>query len=225
MNNLSNFYNLTTTELSAAIIAFNILLTFVLCLAVVWVYKRTHRGLSYSQSFLMTLVMIGILGSVAMMIVQQNLVGAFALLGTFSLIRFRTIIKDTKDVGFVFFALIEGVAVGTSNYTIAVVTIVLVSGILFLMHHLRLGEIIRSGYILMIRSSNVLDDIKLKSIFRNQADHHHYLHIRNVEGEHEYSFALRLKKKGNPEDFLKEVRQLDHILSVDLMTGKESVEY
>lgn len=225
MNNLLNFYNLTTTELSAAIIAFNIILTFVLSLAVVWIYKKTHQGLSYSQSFLITLVMVGILGAVAMMIVQQNLVGAFALLGTFSLIRFRTIVKDTKDVIFVFFSLIEGVAVGTSNYTIAAITLVLVSGILLWMHRMRFGEIIRSGYILMIRSLGALDDGKLKDIFRKYADNYHPLHIKVVGEDNEYSFALRLKKKESPEVFLNDLRGLSNVLSLDLMTGKESVEY
>lgn len=105
MLEVANFYNFTGTEFSSAIVIFNVLLTFALQMAVVWVYKKTHRGISYSQSFLFTLVMIGVLGAVIMMVVQNNLIGAFALLGAFSLIRFRTIVKDTRDVAFVFFAL------------------------------------------------------------------------------------------------------------------------
>src|SRR3989344_3869561 len=149
-----NFYNTTFTEISAAVAVFVILLTFLIALGIVWVYKYTHRGLSYSQSFLTTLIMVAVLGSIVMMVVQENLVGAFALLGAFSLIRFRTIVKDTKDVAFVFFSLVEGVAVGTSNYAIAVIALILVSGLVLLMHRLRLGrKVLSGGYILMVQAT------------------------------------------------------------------------
>src|SRR3989344_4088557 len=131
-DNLLNFYNLTSTELSSAIIVFNILLAFGCAAVVVWVYRLTHRGLSYSQSFLVTLFMVGGISSVVMMVVQQNIVGAFALLGAFSLIRFRTIVKDTRDIAFVFFALAIGVAVGTNNYAIAVVSVVFIRVVILL---------------------------------------------------------------------------------------------
>src|SRR3990167_4319281 len=127
MTNPLDFYNFTGTEFSAALVVFNLGLSFLLQLVIVWVYKKTHRGLSHSQSFLFTLVIIGVLGTVVMMVVQNNLIGAFALLGAFSLIRFRTIVKETRDVAFIFFALATGVAVGTNNYSVALVATLLIS--------------------------------------------------------------------------------------------------
>jgi len=76
-----------------------------------------------------------------MMVVQNNLIGAFALLGAFSLIRFRTILKETRDIAFVFFALVIGVAVGTSNYSIALIGTIFVSIVILLFNKYNIGSI------------------------------------------------------------------------------------
>src|SRR3990167_777280 len=109
---LDNFLFLAETETSAAIIVINLIFVFLLELVIAWVYRKTHRTLSYSQSFVGTIILMGIIASLIMMVVTENIVGAFALLGAFSLIRFRTIMKETRDIAFVFFALAIGVAVG-----------------------------------------------------------------------------------------------------------------
>ena len=94
---MNNLYNLTTTEISPAIVVLNIIFSLILLLGMVWVYKKTHKGLSYSPSFIFTLIIVGILGTVIMMVVQNSLVCAIVLLGAFSMIRFRTILKEKKD--------------------------------------------------------------------------------------------------------------------------------
>ena len=53
------------------------------------------------------------------MVIGNNLARAFALVGAMSIIRFRTVVKDTKDTAFVFFALASGLAAGTSSYLLA----------------------------------------------------------------------------------------------------------
>ena len=86
-------------------ILINIVLGFVLGIVISYVYKKTHKGLSYSQSFMLTLVFVTIIVSAVMMIIGNNLARAFALVGALSIIRFRTVVKDTKDTAYVFLAL------------------------------------------------------------------------------------------------------------------------
>ena len=107
-------------------IVLNIVVTFVLSFVIALVYKKTHKGLSYSQSFVFTLVLMSVIVSVVMMIIGNSLARAFGLLGAFSIIRFRTAVKDTKDTGYIFFALAIGMAVGTGSYNIAVVGTILI---------------------------------------------------------------------------------------------------
>ena len=81
------------------------------------VYRLTHRGISYSQSYVQTLVMMGMVVSLIMLVVGSNIARAFALVGALSIIRFRNAIKETRDVGFIFFAMAIGMATGTRFYT------------------------------------------------------------------------------------------------------------
>lgn len=220
-----NFYNTTFTEISAAVAVFVILLTFLIALGIVWVYKYTHRGLSYSQSFLTTLIMVAVLGSIVMMVVQENLVGAFALLGAFSLIRFRTIVKDTKDVAFVFFSLVEGVAVGTSNYAVALIGFVMVSGIILFINRIWFGASVAGGHIVLLHADGGVSSEALGRILGEWAETHHVLHIQSADGKLEYSFAVRLHPDRDPDGFIRALRDVQGVISVDLMSGKESVEY
>ncbi|PIZ81358.1 MAG: DUF4956 domain-containing protein, partial [Parcubacteria group bacterium CG_4_10_14_0_2_um_filter_41_6] len=99
----------------------NLALTFILALVIALVYKNTHKGLSYSQSFLFTLILISVITTIAMMVIGNSLAIAFGLLGAFSIIRFRTPVKEAKDTGYIFFSLVEGMAVGTNNHVIAII--------------------------------------------------------------------------------------------------------
>ena len=60
-----------------------------------------------------------VITSMVVMVIGNNLARAFALVGAMSIIRFRTVVKDTKDTAFVFFALASGLAAGTSSYFLA----------------------------------------------------------------------------------------------------------
>src|SRR3989338_10485853 len=127
---LANFFRLTQTQINISIVLINLALSLVLGLFIVWVYRKTHRGLSYSTSFIFTMLIISLIATTVMMVVQHNIIGAFALLGAFSLIRFRTIVKDTRDVAFVFFALAIGIAVGDGMYTVAGIAAVFIGAVI-----------------------------------------------------------------------------------------------
>lgn len=222
---MENFYNLTATEISSAIVAFNLLFSFFAALIIVWVYRRTHSGLSYSRSFLITLILVAVLGTSVMMVVRGNLIGAFAMLGVFSLIRFRTIVKDTKDVAFVFFSLVEGVAIGTNNYAVALLTLLFVSAVLLVIYRMRFGAEIKGGFIFMAQASEKFSQEKLAEVFDKYLLSKNLLHIKSFGQITEYSYAVIFKEDKDAADFIKEIKSLPGTQSVDLISGKESVEY
>jgi len=53
-------------------------------------------------------------------VIGDNVARAFSLVGALSIVRFRTVVQDTKDTAFVIFAVIVGMAVGAGQYTVAV---------------------------------------------------------------------------------------------------------
>src|ERR1044072_7902296 len=117
-------------------IAIALSLSFLLSAMIAWVYRFTHRNVSYSQSYVQTLVILGMLISLIMLVVGSNIARAFALVGALSIIRFRNAIKETRDVGFIFFAMSIGMAIGTRFYLLAVVATVAISAAMILMERL-----------------------------------------------------------------------------------------
>jgi uncharacterized membrane protein YhiD involved in acid resistance len=113
--------------------------SLLLSLVIAWVYKTTHRGLSYSQSFQFSLVLLGMLGAVVMMVASGSLLRAIGILGAFSLIRFRTAIKDPKDMAYILFVLSVGLAMGAQMYALAVMTTVLVSIVILILSWMNFG--------------------------------------------------------------------------------------
>jgi uncharacterized membrane protein YhiD involved in acid resistance len=121
-----NFEDLTGV-FSVADVVIVLLLSFVLSAAIGWVYQITHRGASYTQSFVHTLVLNGMIVAVVMLIVGSNIARAFALVGALSIVRFRNAVKETRDVGFIFFTMAIGMAVGTRFYLLAIVAAAIIS--------------------------------------------------------------------------------------------------
>ena len=86
----------------------------VVALAYIW----SHRGLSYSRSFIETLVMAGVATSMMMMAISNNLVWGIGMVGALAMARFRTNLRDPRDLIFLFVSLLTGIAAGTRAYMI-----------------------------------------------------------------------------------------------------------
>jgi len=128
-----SFQDLSGT-FSMADIAIALSLSFVLSAGIGWVYRFTHRNVSYSQSYVQTLVILGMLIALIMLVVGSNIARAFALVGALSVVRFRNAIKETRDVGFIFLVMGIGMAVGTRFYSLGVVAAVAISLIIVVMY-------------------------------------------------------------------------------------------
>jgi hypothetical protein len=114
-------------------IAIALTLSFLLSAMIAWVYRFTHRNISYSQSYVQTLVILGMLIALIMLVVGSNIARAFALVGALSVVRFRNAIKETRDVGFIFLVMGIGMAAGTRFYTLAIVAAVAICLIMLVM--------------------------------------------------------------------------------------------
>src|SRR3982751_1716441 len=104
-----------------------LLLSFILGHIVAWVYMWTHAGLSYSRTFAGSLRALPPLVAIFMMLVASNAFIALGMLAVFTMIRFRNVLKDTRDTMFILWALVEGLAAGTGHYGIALVGAVVIA--------------------------------------------------------------------------------------------------
>ena len=99
MNSESNYFldmlfkPSETDIFSSAEVLLAMTVSTLLCYVFSQVYRHTHRGTSYSQSFLVTMFIMGVATAVVMMIIGSNIARAFSLVGALSIIRFRTAVK------------------------------------------------------------------------------------------------------------------------------------
>ncbi len=97
------------------------LLAFLCGQAVAWTYMFTHPGLSYSRSFVNSLIVIPVVVSMVMQVLANNLVTAFGLMAVFAIVRFRNILRDTLDTSYILTTIVLGMASGTQKYATTVV--------------------------------------------------------------------------------------------------------
>ncbi len=109
--------NVSITPLEAMIC---LLAAVVLALFMYFVYRKTYTGVVYSRNFNVSLVLLAIITTIAMLAIGNNLTLSLGMVGSLSIIRFRTAIKEPKDIAFVFWAISIGLCCGASMYIIAV---------------------------------------------------------------------------------------------------------
>lgn len=214
--------------LTPTLVVFNLLLAFALTLVIAYIYKDTHTGVSYSQTFVMTLIISGVVISAVMMVIGSNIAVAFGAFGAFSLIRFRTAIKDAKDMGYIFLVLSVGMAVGTSNHFIAVATTVIVLAIIYVLTKTNFGSIRKFDYILSLNlDTKVTQENAYKSVFDKHLKTSNVLNIKATDQGQtlQLSFSVKFISEKDNQEFVSALEKIDGVTNVNLITAKNDVEY
>jgi hypothetical protein len=129
-------------------VVLNLLAATGLSLLAALVYRRTHHGLSYSQGFVVSMVFVSVIACGAIMVIGSSIARAFGLVGALSIIRYRTVVKDTRDASFIFLALVAGFAAGTGNFLIGALTVATVLALALVIHRFRFGVLKEHDFIL-----------------------------------------------------------------------------
>ena len=84
-------------------------------------YRIIYRGANYSVTYVNSLVLLSLVASIVVVVIGNNVARAFGLVGALSIIRFRTVVRDTLDLVFIFISLAVGMACGVGMNGVAVV--------------------------------------------------------------------------------------------------------
>ena len=112
------------------------------------VYKKTFRGVLYSPSFTMTLILLCLVTTPVVMAIGSNVALSMGMVGALSIVRFRTAVKDPLDTAYMFWAITMGILLGSNAYIIAVVAVLGISIIMLAFSYLRLRS--PNGYLLVL---------------------------------------------------------------------------
>ena len=207
----------------------NIILSFFLGLFISYIYKITHKGMSYSQSFMITNIFIALIVCMVIMIIGNNIARAFALVGALSIIRFRTVVKDTKDTAYIFWSLASGMATGTGSYFLALAGNLIISLIAYTLFKTNYGSIIKSKFIIQFR---------IKSGDKNVSEKYNkslskYSRIQTLlsseaaedKSSIKISMDVVLKEGFESNNLLEEISSVEGLSEVVIIAAKTDVDY
>jgi len=208
-------------------IAIVLFLSFFLTMIMGFVYRYTHRGVSYSQSYVHTLVIMGTVVAVIMLIIGSNIARAFALVGALSIVRFRNAMKETRDIGFIFMSMAIGMAVGTRFYLLAIFSAVVLSAFVVVLYKFNLFAKEVRERILRIQLPVDRDhEQAFEEPFRKFLDEFRIISVETVRAGvlQEVVYSVVLKKKVAPKDLLEAVRKNNDHQKVTLVLGQQEID-
>jgi len=189
--------------------------------AVSWVYCWTRRGESIAPSFPTTLVLLSVLIAMVTQVIGDNVARAFSLVGALSIVRFRTVVRDTQDTAYVIFAVVVGMAIGAKNPWVAIIGLAVVTAAAFIMMYLRPGPLVDDDpeYVLSLRVGLGQDVNKLLD---GQCDPHITDRKLLSMGTGKQGIALtviyqvRLRPGGSPDELVRTLNRTEGVQSVQL---------
>ncbi len=100
-------------------VAFNMAAATVLALFIFFIYRKSFSGVLYSLSFNASLVTIAMTTAMVIMLIGSNLAVSLGMVGALSIVRFRSAVKEPRDLAFLFWAIAVGLSAGTGAFLIA----------------------------------------------------------------------------------------------------------
>ncbi len=204
----------------------SLLLAFVLGQFLAWVYYATHSGLSYSRNFVQSLVMITVVIAMVMAVIANSIVTAVGLMGALAIIRFRNMLKDTRDIAFVFCALAIGMACGSQRYDVAIIGTVVLSAIAFYLQRFGFGAHEPHNAFLRVRTNGPAGDGSAVKKILDTFCRTWTLAAANEPGEgpSDYTFHLQLKDTSRNPDLLDALQGVDLVVDLDLTLQEQLLE-
>src|SRR5579872_1424141 len=102
-------------------LAFMIVMSFTIGMFIGFVYMWTHEALSYSRTYVAAIVVMPVIIAMLLASMSGILLVVFGLLGFSGMVRFRNVLKDTRDTAFILWVIMEGVAVGALRFSTALI--------------------------------------------------------------------------------------------------------
>lgn len=196
----------------------------VLTLLLAKLYMVTHGGYSYSKSFLQTIVLVGVTVALIMIIIGSDIARAFALVGAMSIVRFRTPVKDARDLAFVFAAIAIGMACGTQFHVFAAIFTAFVAGLVLVFYYWGFGDLPNKGYVVKMRI-NGSDKDRVAELCGQLCKRFSVVSITRSNGDdvEDVIYEVELKRGVAYKDLLERLTKAIQPESVNVLVGEGNV--
>ena len=206
----------------------SLLLAFVLGQVIAWIYYFTHSGLSYSRTYVQSLVLVTIVVAMVMAVIGDNIIRAFGLMGALAIIRFRNVVKDTRDIVFIFCSLVVGMAAGSQRYAIAVMGTVILSLISLYLYLTGFGtHQPHNGFLRFSLPGHIGPRHPIPAILKRFCGNFTLISAQDSgfgSSEVEYAYQLMVRSAKKNEQMLSELEKVEGIENISLTMQEQLLE-
>ncbi len=218
-------YGLVPTNWASA--ALGLLLAFGCGHVIAWVYMFTYAGLSYSRSFVNSLIIMPMMVALTMTVLSNNLVTAFGMMAVFGIVRFRNVLRDTLDTAYVLIVIVIGMASGTQKFASAILGCCFASCAMLYFWYTSFGSRLRYDVIVNLHWDRPQAEL---AELRRLLDRHSRTALcasqRSQPGSAgtDFSYRLVLRDSGRADELLSELRETAGVSRVTSMRAEDESE-
>ncbi|MBO6115727.1 MAG: DUF4956 domain-containing protein [Ruminococcus sp.] len=186
------------------------------------IYIITHRKEGYSQSYVMTMIMLPAIIALILLLINST-AGALTLAGAFTLVRFRSVAGDPKDIAYIFYAMATGVACGIGYIGFALVFFVVLGIVMFVLSEINYGGS-RSRH--MTLKITIPENLDYQGVFEPVLNKYTNFHkLRRVKTTNfgtlfELIYAVDVNEDIDQKRFIDELRALNGNMTINLVFFK-----
>ena len=203
-----------------------LLLSLALSLVVSWVYVATYRGLSYVRGFATTLGISGVVSALVMLAIGDDVARGIGLVGALTVIRFRTSLKDTRDLMFAFVALSIGVACGVLAFAVAMLgAFVFCAGMTYLTLSAHGSRRLYNAVLRLHVGLAEAEQRALGQVLGRYTPSFVLIHLRDLGGgAQEHAYHLRLRDPSEKGRLLEALNELPGVSGATLLMQETAIE-
>lgn len=218
--------NIFIFKLSPAEAVANLLVALLCGIIISFFYRATFRGVSYSSNYVVSIIMLCMITALVIMVIGNNLARAFGLVGAMSIIRFRTAVKDTQDIMFIFFALAAGLACGASMYMISLLGTLVIGFSVLAVSLVYSENPIKREYLLQVIISEGADiQETIQATLDKYCSKSKLINIKSLKDNRgdllEMSYYIKFKKSNVSSQMVKAVKSIQDVLKVNLFYDEQ----
>ncbi|MBC7131432.1 DUF4956 domain-containing protein [Candidatus Bathyarchaeota archaeon] len=165
---ISDFFNPPNTYQALTVdrVLMALLITFAITLFIFYLYRKTFKGVVYTRDFNVGLVLTGLVTALVVLPISSNIALSLGMVGALSIVRFRTAIKDPKDIVFTFWAIAVGIICGAGLYMVAIVGVPLIALMLLIIEHISFSG--SEPYLLILHFKNEAEEAVQAALPKNK---------------------------------------------------------
>jgi hypothetical protein len=187
---------------------------------VAWIYRASRDAADASPSFPPTLVLLSVLIAASTQVIGDNVALAFSMVGALSIVRFRTVVRDTQDTAFVIFAVVVGMAMGAGNWTVGAIAFCVVAAAALLMKPRAVKSPVSGAAFLVTLRAGLGHDIEATAgpLLDTHMARRQLIGMTTAKQglAVEVTFKGALKQSANVEQLVKALNRTEGIQSVEL---------